>query len=350
MESSEDDEIKLDTFNKSNPVSIIEEHKNTPQNILLKIIIAGNAGIGKTSLFESYCDSPHKDIYLNNSYIATLGVDFKIKYVDVMTYFNHELRYTTCKLQLWDTAGKEQFRPIVRSYYVSSNICILCFDSSIETGPNSMESIINWLEDVNTNCELNNSNQTYIYVIGTQFDKFSFIDIDSNIDNELVDKINSQPNTQFLGFTSSKNNIFIPYDRKSLDPSFRSIMMDIISDSNDKYSNNNKSNNNKSNNSKSNNSKSYDINTMFKIILRDYLENAVYTKDVDIKTYESDSTKIHKWCDNSHPISSKKRIISKTTDNYKKSSNHKNQQDKNVQTESNNNCCDLISGWFFTLA
>ena len=58
-----------------------------------KIIIIGDSGVGKTNLITRFCENTFKD-----SYVATIGVDFKIKTVSV-----GEIRY---KLQIWDTAGQ----------------------------------------------------------------------------------------------------------------------------------------------------------------------------------------------------------------------------------------------------
>jgi len=50
----------------------------------------------------------HDDSYVD-SYISTIGVDFKIRTI--------EMDGKTIKLQIWDTAGQERFRTITSSYY-----------------------------------------------------------------------------------------------------------------------------------------------------------------------------------------------------------------------------------------
>jgi Ras-related protein Rab-8A len=71
---------------------------NSPNKIekydfMAKVIIIGDSGIGKTVLITRYCESNFKE-----SYIATIGVDFKVKTVTV-----GDRRY---RLQIWDTAGQ----------------------------------------------------------------------------------------------------------------------------------------------------------------------------------------------------------------------------------------------------
>ena len=66
--------------------------KRTPSS-LAKVVVIGDSGVGKTNLITKYCDGVFKE-----SYVATIGVDFKLKTVNV----GNEL----VKLQIWDTAGQ----------------------------------------------------------------------------------------------------------------------------------------------------------------------------------------------------------------------------------------------------
>ena len=50
-----------------------------------------------------------QDDTYTESYISTIGVDFKIRTI--------EIDGKTIKLQIWDTAGQERFRTITSSYY-----------------------------------------------------------------------------------------------------------------------------------------------------------------------------------------------------------------------------------------
>merc|ERR1719384_1662716 len=64
---------------------------------LLRVILIGDSGVGKSCLLLRFADDTYTD-----SFICTIGVDFKIKTFDM----NDKI----VKLQIWDTAGPERFK------------------------------------------------------------------------------------------------------------------------------------------------------------------------------------------------------------------------------------------------
>lgn len=111
---------------------------------LLKIVIVGPSGSGKSNLLLRYCDNS-----FSHHFISTIGVDFRFKDVEIE---NDETNTRDrVKLQLWDTAGQERFRSVVRSFYRGCHGVFLVFDL---TSRASFESIDNvWMEEVNKYAE-----------------------------------------------------------------------------------------------------------------------------------------------------------------------------------------------------
>ena len=64
---------------------------------LIKLIVVGESGVGKSTLLSMFCDNNYTD-----AYVSTIGVDFKIKHL--------KIKDKKVKLQIWDTAGQEKFR------------------------------------------------------------------------------------------------------------------------------------------------------------------------------------------------------------------------------------------------
>ncbi|XP_078064605.1 ras-related protein Rab-35-like [Mustelus asterias] len=104
---------------------------------LFKLLIIGDSGVGKSSLLLRFADNT-----FSGSYITTIGVDFKIRTVDI----NGE----KVKLQIWDTAGQERFRTITSTYYRNTHGVIIVYDV---TNPESFVNVKRWLHEISQNCD-----------------------------------------------------------------------------------------------------------------------------------------------------------------------------------------------------
>ncbi|KAG5624998.1 hypothetical protein H5410_010216 [Solanum commersonii] len=98
---------------------------------LLKVIILGDSGVGKTSLMNQYVNKK-----FSNQYKATIGADFLTKEVQF------EDRLFT--LQIWDTAGQERFQSLGVAFYRGADCCVLVYDVN---SMKSFENLNNWREE-----------------------------------------------------------------------------------------------------------------------------------------------------------------------------------------------------------
>ncbi|XP_053957940.1 ras-related protein Rab-30 [Anastrepha obliqua] len=99
---------------------------------LFKIVLVGNAGVGKTCLVRRFTQG-----LFPPGQGATIGVDFMIKTVEV--------EGEKIKLQIWDTAGQERFRSITQSYYRSAHALILVYDISCQP---TFDCLPDWLREI----------------------------------------------------------------------------------------------------------------------------------------------------------------------------------------------------------
>jgi len=97
---------------------------------IIKIIITGNGGVGKTTLLHRYIEGH----FLVNTYM-TIGVEFFIKELDVDD--------SKILLQIWDFGGQERFRFLLKSYAKGTKGALFLFDL---TRPLSIESIDEWID------------------------------------------------------------------------------------------------------------------------------------------------------------------------------------------------------------
>ncbi|AGO13846.1 AaceriAGL021Wp [[Ashbya] aceris (nom. inval.)] len=100
---------------------------------IMKILLVGDSGVGKSCLLVRFVEDK-----FSPSFITTIGIDFKIKAVDI--------NGKKIKLQLWDTAGQERFRTITTAYYRGAMGIILVYDVTDER---TFENIRQWFTTVN---------------------------------------------------------------------------------------------------------------------------------------------------------------------------------------------------------
>lgn len=82
---------------------------------LVKVVILGDAGVGKTSLMQRYVNGKY-----TSSYKATIGADF--------TTLDVPVGDSMVTVQVWDTAGQERFQSLGKVFYRGADACVLVYD------------------------------------------------------------------------------------------------------------------------------------------------------------------------------------------------------------------------------
>jgi len=140
---------------------------NPEYDYLFKLLLIGDSGVGKSCLLLRFADDTYTE-----SYISTIGVDFKIRTI--------ELNNKTIKLQIWDTAGQERFRTITSSYYRGAHGIIVVYDVTDQV---SFTNVKQWLQEIDRYaCE--NVNKL---LVGNKSDLVAKKVVDFNAAKEFAD-------------------------------------------------------------------------------------------------------------------------------------------------------------------
>eukprot|EP01088_Endostelium_zonatum_P002714 TRINITY_DN1343_c0_g1_i1.p1 TRINITY_DN1343_c0_g1~~TRINITY_DN1343_c0_g1_i1.p1 ORF type:complete len:221 (+),score=58.44 TRINITY_DN1343_c0_g1_i1:62-724(+) len=128
-----------------------EFEKTAEYDYLFKILLLGCQNVGKSSLLARFADDEFTD-----NYKTTVGVDFKIRTIDIDG--------KTIKLQLWDTAGQDRFKAVTNSYFRGAHGVIIVYDI---TDTHTFEQIEEyWVNEVEKNAPGN----AVLMIVGNKCD------------------------------------------------------------------------------------------------------------------------------------------------------------------------------------
>lgn len=148
-------------------------------NYLFKYIIIGDSAVGKSNILLKYAHNQFKP-----EYQLTIGVEFGAK--------NIEINNKTYRIQIWDTAGQENFRSITRAYYKNSVCALVVYDI---TNKESFDNVKGWIED----CKSQSPKTILMVLIGNKVD----LDSERAVSTEEGEEFAKRNNMQFFE-TSAK--------------------------------------------------------------------------------------------------------------------------------------------------
>ena len=157
--------------------------------VTLKFIILGDSGVGKTNLLLRYVGESFSE-----NYIATLGIDFKMK----------NIIYNDVKiaLQIWDTAGQERFRSITKSFLKGTDGIIFMYDISKK---DSFLNLKNWI------AEIDNSKlpDVKFVICGNKID----LEENREVTEEMKKKLSKEIDSEIIEISAKKGiKIDEPFD------------------------------------------------------------------------------------------------------------------------------------------
>jgi len=149
---------------------------------------AACAGVGKSSILVRFADDS-----FSQSFIATIGIDFKIRSV--------ELDGKRVKLQIWDTAGQERFKTITTAYYRGAMGILLVYDV---TNEESFSNIASWMRAI----EQHASDSVNKVLLGNKADTSGPLVSQRRVSTERGQRLAGEYGLQFFE-VSAKSNVNI---------------------------------------------------------------------------------------------------------------------------------------------
>jgi len=196
-------DIELELSNIHTPY-IVENISHTDEidnyDYITKIIMIGDAGVGKSSILKMFTEYTFED-----SPVSTMGIDFQIAYMKVKSSedvhrFNKRIQQKTpiFKLQIWDCAGQERFHAIVKSYIRGANIVIYTFDV---TDAQSFEQLYRWKQTVEDEIGTPQESKYMAVLVGNKMDKADYRAVSLYQAKKFASEIDT-----FYAEVSAKNN------------------------------------------------------------------------------------------------------------------------------------------------
>eukprot|EP01118_Nematostelium_gracile_P007469 TRINITY_DN2437_c0_g1_i15.p1 TRINITY_DN2437_c0_g1~~TRINITY_DN2437_c0_g1_i15.p1 ORF type:complete len:303 (+),score=43.27 TRINITY_DN2437_c0_g1_i15:66-974(+) len=161
-----------------------------------RIVLLGDHLVGKSSLLHHF-NKNEWDPKIH----PTIGVDFDNRLINLPK--NEPEEEPLCiKLQIWDTAGRERFRPRISAYYRCSYGALLCFDITSES---SFKRIDYWLKEILENNSLENFS---IVLVGLKLDE----EKNRQISREMAFEWASSHGMRYFESSTKTNiNVHLPF-------------------------------------------------------------------------------------------------------------------------------------------
>ena len=106
----------------------------------IKVILLGEAGVGKTTIFHQLF-TYHQ---FNPDCVSSISAQFFLKTIEYQGY-------GAIKYEIWDTAGLERYRSMPKIFYKNAKVIVFVYDITSESTFDRMKNY--WYEQTKINCE-----------------------------------------------------------------------------------------------------------------------------------------------------------------------------------------------------
>lgn len=158
------------------------------QKLKYKIILIGDSNVGKTSIMNNYFKK------YNNLAKNTIGTE----------YSNIHIKKYNQEFQIWDCAGQERFRSLIKLYYRKSSVGIIVFDLNNIKTLDSVQTY--WINNIKENVD----DDCIFLLVGNKSDLYI------NTDYKIIQELCNKYNMEYLECSAKKSyNIDLIFEKIS---------------------------------------------------------------------------------------------------------------------------------------
>ena len=188
----------------------MENDNKNKDEISIKSTLIGNSGVGKTCIIKRYSENK-----FNPQELTSSGGSYSQKIL--------KINNKTIQLEIWDTAGQEQYRSLGRHFYKNAYIVCLVYDI---TNKESFNDLKEWYSDL----KMYGEEFTVVAIVGNKSDCYENEEVKEDEAKEYAKSINAN---YFLVSAKTGDNIEYMFDnlvKKYLGPEFMAKINKTIKD------------------------------------------------------------------------------------------------------------------------
>lgn len=136
-------------MDSSTKTPLLDLHDSVDYDFILKILIVGDSGAGKTQLFSRFADETFAE-----DHRMTQSVEYRHRYIEKNRF--------RCKAQVWDCISSAS-PAVMNCIYKGTNAVVLCFDL---TNRESLDAVPDWVDEIHGYA----GDSIHISLVGTKID------------------------------------------------------------------------------------------------------------------------------------------------------------------------------------
>ncbi len=168
-----------------------------------KVVLLGEAGVGKTSIISRYVGNTFSEVLM-----STTGASFATKKLDIDS--EHKIKF-----QIWDTAGQERFRSLAKIFYQNAAVAILVYDITRRDSFEKLKEF--WIKELKENAP----SDIILAIAGNKSDNYEFEVVSLREGKELAEEVNAIFRSTSAMLAHGIDELFRVIAEKFINPSLK---------------------------------------------------------------------------------------------------------------------------------